>query len=152
MSLCVWEKKSSQPSRLVCPSWAQTPAPFSPVSPMRHSFTWWKRSKASEGPGMTSTISIFPHVETSPRSIWIQIFGNCLRPARHVALSQTGAAQYYNTICMLKRWPLLCGCAWECACLCLCTHRPVWDVWLTGQPLWPLCRGGEATCFQSIID
>lgn len=108
-------------------------------------------------PGMMSAISIF--ASRSRLDILPNLnldSGSRLRPARHVALSQTGAAQYYNTICMLKRWPLLFGCVSKCeslcVCVCLCTYRPAQDVSLTGQPLWPLCRRGEATCFQSIID
>ncbi len=44
-------------------------------------------------------------------------------PARHVALPQTGAAQYYNTICMLKRLLLLfgCVCVWLRLCVCVST-------------------------------
>lgn len=123
MSLFISEKKSSQLSRLVCPSWAQTLQwrierdSFLSVFPLKYSFMWWKRSRAFSK-AQNDVCNIYFCLQIKAR--YTSQFEFKFREPSAACEAQTGAAQYYNTICMLKGWPLLFGCVSKCESLCVC--------------------------------
>lgn len=147
-SLFIWEKKISQLSRLVCPSWAQTlsgrSSSFHSSLPTKHLFMRWKRAKASEDPAWCLQYLFFcsPRLHILP--IWIEIPGHCLCPERHTAPSLTGTARYYNTICMLKRWVRLSGCASKCECAGPCVPIDLWRMCHCQGSLSGHCVGVES--------